>query len=495
MMIVASDLMNAVEAIRANADDYRRAADYYHGEVPELFCSTAVRRALRGAHGGFDINLARRPVDAVLDRLAIVAVSVPGDESATRRLVDNIWVPNRMNRYSQTVHWAALTYGDGYLIEWPGDDGAVDMFYNSPVTTRVFYKPENPRIKDYAAKLWAEGKGDQQHHRLNLYYPDGIEKWTTKPGNPGKEESDWFPYHQADGEPWPVLNPFGEIPVFHFRTGEPYGRPEHKGAFGAQNAITKLSSTLMATIDFQGFPQRYALLRAGAGADPDWDSADETLDPDELPASGRLRADPGTLWNLPDAEKVGQFDPANVEAFLNPLRFYARAMAASTATPLRFFEPSGDVPSGESLRADDAPLARRIEDRQDVFAEEWQAALVFAGRVVGEAFPAPDVQWDPVQMVDDEAGWRTAMLKQQAGVPARQVLTEAGYLSDLVEGWLDGSDKPNLDTRIDALTKIGQAMQYLGSAVQLGALDKGQVDTILDQVMGELIRDDGETAA
>lgn len=488
-----SDLMMAVNEIRDHADDYHLAEQYYEGSVGEVFCSPVVRRALRGALGGFDINLARRPVDAVLDRIKILAVTVPGSDTLTRQLIDLVWTPNRMDRYSKLVHWGALTYGDAYLIVWPGDlEGSVDVFYNSPVTTRVFYRPDNPRVKAFAAKLWEEGYGDQGYCRLNLYYPDRIEKWTTKPGSEGKEEVEWAPY-QEEGEAWPIPNPYDEVPVFHFRTAEPYGHPEHRDAFGPQNAITKLSSTLMSTVDFQGFPQRYALTTVSdASKLIAWDD-DATLAPDADDTD--LEAGPGKVWQLPDTTKVGQFDPANVQAFLDPLRFYARAMSTATATPLRFFEPSGDVPSGESLRADDAPLAHRITDREAFFAEEWSETLTFAAFTTGVVLPQVDIQWAPVQTVDDQEGWQTALLKIQAGVPVRQVLTECGYLSDLVEGWLAGSDKANLDSRVDVLIKIGQAMQLLGSSVQLGSLDKSQVDTIIAQVIGEVIRDEQPGAA
>lgn len=427
--------MHAVAEIREHADAYRRAADYYFGEVPELFVSDAVRRALKGEVCGFDINLARRPVDAVLDRMAIHAISVPRDEAATRRLVDTVWTPNRMDRYSKRVHWSALTHGDAYVIVWPGeDDGTVELHYNSPVTTRVFYSPENERIKSHAAKLWPVGHGDERVFRCDLYYLDRIERYETHAGRKGDEAGDWREYVSDDGEAWPLDNPYGVLPVFHWRTGEPYGRPEHRGAFGPQNAITKLSATLMATIDFQGFPQRYALLNPGQPtADSMFEFGDDDTDNPEEQGSG-LESGPGKVWRL-DAKNVGQFDPANVRAFLDPLNFYARAMATATATPLRFLEPSGDVPSGESLRADDAPLAHRIENHEDVFADEWQTCLAFAAVVAGEPVPEVDISWAPVQTVDDEEGWRTVLLKLRAGVPFVQAMTEAGYTSKLVEGW------------------------------------------------------------
>lgn len=429
-----SDLVTAVQEIREHADAYRLAGDYYEGNVAELFVSPTVRRALRNAVGGFDLNLARRAVDAVLDRMVITAVHVPNDEGAMRALVDTVWTPNRMHRYAKQVHWAALTYGDAYLIVWPGeDDGTVEMHYNSPVSTRVFYDPENPRVKSHAAKMWTIGARDQIVTRVNLFYADRIEKWTTKPGSRACEDVDFIPYEE-DGADWPLVNDTGQVPVFHFRTADPYGRPEHRGAFGPQNALTKLSATLMATIDYQGWPQRYALMNEGSEELADWDD-DDTANPNEAESS--LKATPGGLWKLPGTSKVGQFDPANIDAFLKPAGFYIRAMAAATATPLRFFDPQGQIPSGEALRADDAPLAMRIIDREEWLTEEWSEALRYAGQLAGISLLSVDVRWRPVQIVDDLTGWQTVAQKIAApvGVPREVALVEAGYPSDVVAGW------------------------------------------------------------
>lgn len=445
-----TDLMRAVHEIDEHADAYRLAERYYRGRVGEVFPSEVVRRALRNQVAGFNINLARRAVDAVLDRMAISAVAVPEAESATRDLIDKVWRPNRLGRYCKVTSWAALTFGDAYLIVWPGDeDGTVDVHYNTPVTTRVFYDEEDPRRKRFAAKKWTEGDGDAERTRVNLYYADRIERYVSKNSGKVEQDSDFEPFLDddetgvADGQAeWPITNPFGEVNVFHFRTAEPYGFPEHEAAYGPQNAITKLSATQMATIDFQGFPQRYALTEGTTEDLVDWGDDDVENDEQRRPGErdSSLKASPGTVWRLPGTKAVGQFASADVDAFIKPIGMYVRLMAAATAKPLRFFDPQGQVPSGESLRADEAPLAARIRDLEDVFSDTWSEALVFAMRVLGQRVGRVDVQWDPVHVVDDEDGWKTAQLKLDAGVPFEQVMTEAGYASDLVKRWVAQRD-------------------------------------------------------
>jgi hypothetical protein len=484
--------MRAVSEIREHAPRYTLAEDYYRGTVGELFTSPAVKRALRNATHGFDVNLARRAVDARLDRIKITAVTVPDQEESTHALLDQVWTPNRMDRYSKQIHWAALTYGDAYLIAWPGDeDGTVDLFYNSPITTRMFYDDENPHLKSFAAKLWCVGQGDQESTRLNLYYADRIERYVTAHGNPGAEDADFTEYTDDEAVAWPIPNPFGEIPVFHYRTSEPYGYPEHEGAYGPQNAITKLSATQMATVDFAAFPQRYALLDA-TDQMIDWDDDpwEENAQGDGINPGRRrstLKSEPGSLWQLPGASKVGQFDPASMDAFIEPIGLYTRLMASATATPLRFFDPVGQIPSGEALRADEAPLAASILDIEDWFEETWSEALEFSARLANINAPTVELRWAPVQVVDDQQGWQTILTKQQAGVPTFQSLVEAGYASDVVEEWQGDSEETSLESRVDVLNKIGTAVQSLSTGVTAGVIDESTVTAIIKVTLGELL--------
>jgi hypothetical protein len=439
---MVSDLLRAVREIREHVAEYKLAEDYYFGRVGELFTSdSAVARRLAQASNGFRVNLARRPVDAVLDRMKITSLTVPGDDAAGEILDEVVWNRNKLDRYEKVTHRAGLMYGDAYQIVWHGEDeGSVDVFYNSPITTRVFYDEENPRRKQFAAKVWEDGA----KLRVNLYYANRIEKYISKRDGVYDSDADFMEYVASDTEEWPIPNPYGEVPVFHFRTDEPYGRPEHADAFGPQNAITKLIVTQMATTDFQGFPQRYVLMNNGTDDLVDW-ADDDTAEPGR---DSDLESGPGKIWKLPGASAVGELQPANPDNFLKPVGVYTRLMASATATPLRFFDPQGQIPSGEALRADEAPLSEKITDRQQWFSSDWNDTLTFAMKVAGHEVEAVEVVWRPVKVVDDLTGWQTVQAKQAAGVPLRQSLMEAGYPQSQVDSWIAESEsQPTNATR------------------------------------------------
>lgn len=501
-----SDLTRAVSEVKAALPKYRQAHGFYDGSVNEVFSSPLLARLIGSTARDFNINLARRVVDAVLDRLKIGSITVADDDTATAKL-NEIFLDNKMGLITKRVHRVALSEGDAYMVVWPDTDGdsqsGVEIYLHDPTGMRVFYDEDDPHEISYAAQVWQIKDGDHTRIRVNLLYADRIERYISNPDADGSKDAQFDRYvdpagddEELEGSQWPIPNPFGRVPVFHFRTDEPYGRPEHKDAFGPQLAITKLVATHMATVDFQGFPQRYRLKNSN---DSDRRETSYPLDDAEIGLyeqdHDRLEASPGTVWDLLDTQAVGQLEPAPPASFLDPINFYARAMGASTATPLRFLDPSGAIPSGESLRADEAPLVEKIEDRQTWFEDTWRELYRFALLIVGIEVPSVEVTWMPVETVSDLTGWQTTKAKVDAGVPQEVALAEAGYLPSVVDSWSDGAETTNLATRIDLLTKIGTAMQGLGTAVSLGVLSEAQVQAIVSELLNDVTVEEDESAA
>lgn len=455
-----SDLIDALLALRDSRGAYQEAEDFYEGEVPERFMSETMAKLFGGGQSDYFVNLAQKPVVAVLDRLEIAAFTCP-DEGATKVLAEQVWDANELDIEAPEIHERALTYGDAYLFVWeaeppeqdedgeePAEDEAspgrrVDVFYNSPLSVRVLYDDEQPRRKRLAIKSWCVVDDDgKERTRVNLYYPDRCEKWISKANSEADRDDDFEPYvDEHTDENGEMPNPYGEIPFFHFRTRRPYGRPEHKNAYGPQNGINKLITLLMSTADFDAFPQRYGLVESGAGTDDDTDwGEDETTDPEDRESA--LISRPGSLWALRHYKEVGQFQPSNPSNFLEPLSAEVRLMAAATTTPYRWFDPTGGVPSGESIRADDAPLVKKINARQRSFGATWSDAGQFALKILG-IVAVPTVRWAPPQIINDLDGWQAILAKQDAGVTTRQTLLEAGYTEAEVTSWGYTEDEPN----------------------------------------------------
>jgi hypothetical protein len=435
-------LLDALDALDEANDDYEQARRYYEGTVPEYFASPRLRRAMMRTGIAFRFNFAKVPVDAVVERLQLAAVTCATDSAADAALRD-IWLRNKIALQSRQFIRRACEFGDAYVMVWPSPDtdGAVDVFYNSPQCARVFYDPENPLRKSHAIKRWeVDGRT-----RVDVFYPDRIEKWITRPKAKGDRAQDWEQYTDQPGDSWPYDNPFGEIPLFHFRTDQPYGCPEHKGFYGPQDAITKLIVNHLAGVDYQAFPQRYALM------DPDTDTseaaeADEDVFafPDDgtgatVPPAGEARsqfsADPGSVWYMKGLKGVGQFETADHHNFTDPMLVYLRMGAEITNTPLHRIDPTGEHPSGESLRTAEAPFVHKVEDRQLSFGDTVREMFGFALRCAGHTAAEVTVRWTPAQTVNDLEGWQTVQAKITAGVPPRQAFLEAGYSDEQCDKW------------------------------------------------------------
>jgi len=413
-----NDMKKAIDLIRDRRNHYLTAEAYYEGTQAEIFPNQKWYRLITNTANDFRFNFARTVVDSVLNRLEIA--NITANTEAANRKIQDVWQMNDLQIDADEIHRRALVYGDCYSIVWTDISGNITVDYNSPLTTIMIYDDENPRIKKFAAKLWqTEDPNDHTKKiaRLNMYYPTYIEKFEMAGEIENVVSAGGFNLIDI------VENPWGEVPVFHFRTTKQYGRPEHADAFGPQDAINKLIVTHMNTVDYQGAPQRYAL--SGGGNSSEFEDFDEEgTAADNL---GSLKNGPGELWYLKGVSQVGEFSPADHKVFTEPVKDFVRSMASITNTPLHYFEKTGNVPSGESLRTAESPLLKKVEDRQITFGSTWTDMFRFILKVDNESEPNVQIDWQAVESMDSLDAWEVAVKKRVVGVTLEQVLVEMGY--------------------------------------------------------------------
>lgn len=529
----SKDLMSALAELDQARGAYAEAERYYCGEAGDKFASSRVQMLLAkaGVNEIGDLNYAKVPVDAVAECLQVRSVVVAAGSEAeddeddagrkaiaerAQEAIDDLRKRNQLDAEEDTLHLGVSKYGDCYLFVWPvtEDSGelegeeqedadrmsielsdgrviSVDMFVNTADTTRVFYDQENPLRKTYAVKAWEwdDPEQDEPRQRATLYYPDRIERWVTRPGEAPDRPESWVPYvTEDDGGEWPRPNPHGRIPFFHFRTQRTYGKPEHISAFGPQMLINKLINAHAVTIDYQSFPQRYALMNPKLDdyltnlIDPD-NPEDEDDDP-EGEGRSAFRSDPSAVWKIPGVTSVGQFSAADPNVFMEPLDRYVKAMAELTGTPLHRFTGFTTPPSGDSLRISERPFIRKIGKRHHAYGAEWADAYEFALGLLGFEDLTVSIQWFPVASASGVEDWNIVASKIASGVPVKQVLIEAGYPADQVQEWLTDETGADLTRRVALLNAIGTAVQTLGAGVGLGVVSAAQVGDIVSRILG-----------
>jgi hypothetical protein len=181
-------------------------------------------------------------------------------------------------------------------------------------------------------------------------------------------------------------------------------------------------------------------------------------------ARSQFSADPGSVWYMQGLKGVGQFETADHHNFTEPMLTYLRMGSEVTNTPLHRIDPTGDHPSGESLRTAEAPFVHKVEDRQLSFGDTWRELFGFALRVAGHASAEVTVRWTPAQTVNDLEGWQTVAQKLAAGVPAEQAFLEAGYSDEQVEAWF-GQSENDLPFSVDLLVKTSHAVSLSSCGV------------------------------
>lgn len=511
-----NDLIAGWTELQDALPGYLEAERYYEGDVDEVFANPVARAAIARTGERYRFNLAKTPVNVMADRVEIASIIAP-DSDAVSQTIEDIWDANDMAVHYPDLFRMSFEYGDAYLQVWPveeeqGDDDVmvaddtlrrvrVELTSHHPKNCRVVYDPENPRRKAFVLKRWPVRDDATTRWRVDLYYPDRIERWVSLPNvNPNTVDA-WQPFLDADQDinDWEIENPYGEIPFFHYRTGLPYGVPEHAAGYSTQDALNKLLITQLTTTDSHGWPQRWALTEAGAELDqagdgPNWED-DTDLDeggvehPLGIPSA--MKSGPGTIMDLVGKRAVGQFEAADPGVFLEPATFYIRLMAQMTTTPLHYFDPSGDVPSGESLKVADAPLTKKVERREAMFKSPIQETWLFALMLLGQTVDRLDIRWVPVEASAGKTDWEIAQAKQDAGVPRHQALVETGYEAEQVEQWMaDEGSALDLVRRVELIGLMADAIQRLGSGVGLGVLSPEQASAIIDRIVGEAIAAD-----
>jgi hypothetical protein len=507
------DLATALKEMRQCRHGYDKAEDYYCADVPEIFASARMRRAMRRSGINYQLNLARIVVESVVDRLEVSAIT-SDDESGPNDLIQQVMEANKFKLQGTNTLRKACEFGDAYVIVWPKENATapyrpedIAIWYQDPRTVRVFYSDDNPLEVEFAAKKWEENS----RTRIDLYYADRIESYVSKKNTKGKQAADFEPTtgtnrddsdaDEDDDNPAHITkHDFGQVPVFHFKTtADQYGTPEHKDFFPVTDIIHKLAISHMAGVDYQSFPQRYALM----DADSDTSEAarlDEGLYSFEMQQGGttedygtegrsQFKADPGSVWMAPGIKGFGQFDAADPANFTDPMEFYVRMGATITNTPLHYFDPTGDAPSGESLRTAEAPFIKKVENRKLSFGDTWREVFQFVLQLLGNDKAKVVVHWKPSSSSDDEYSWQVAQLQQASGVPVEQTLLERGYTAVQVAEWEENGQQ-GLPQRVSLLLQVSQAMANFTTATAGGLIGADQVNGLVLKLLGQAVDDD-----
>jgi hypothetical protein len=449
----------ALHSFRERTAHIARYERYYRGEHNLSFASEKFQNTFGTLFREFAMNLCPAVVDAVCDKLTIRGFGVEDrvssptvregssgaltDVRGTDTIANSIWSDNLMQIRSAEVHREALKTGEAFAIVWPDADGRPTIYPNRSGSCVAVYDDENPGKIQWAAKYW---QASDKRIRLNLFYPDRIEKYISKRPSEAAlpDASDFIPFvgarasMPADGfrashsmqagmpafrqartprSDNVIPNSYGVVPVFHFANNSDLaaaGRSELEDAIPIQDGLNKSVLDMLVAMEFSSYRQRWT-----AGIEIEYDKDGNAIAP--------FKAGIDHVWIAADpGARFGDFGTAELEQFLKVKDSFRVDIASVTGTPLHYLLPyANEFPSGEALRKAETRFVAKVRSRQLSYGRVWADAMSLALRIGGQENLRLKTEWDDPAAMSEREILENILLKKQIGLSTEEALRQA----------------------------------------------------------------------
>lgn len=460
---VNPDVKRAFEVLSGKTKHHTEYWKYYDGEAPVPFASDRMRELFQKINIYVAENWSAVVIDAVSDRISLQGFTIADNKAAEEQL-NTLVSEIELLLEADDAHRAALVTGEAYIIAWKDDEvdpddrdsspSGIQCYFNDGRLCHIFTDPENPQRKVSAAKWWDDA---EDRRRLTLYYPDRLEYYVSS----GKAENltDASGFKQAD--PPEAENPFGRVPVFALQPERRRVKSDLKNVVPLHDAVNMLLIDLMVTAETSALPQKYAITGA------------------EIPP-GLLKSGPDIVWEFPASDgmgqptQVGQFQPTDLNNFLQAMDNLVNAISSITRTPKHYFVKGAGDPSGEALIAMESPNVKKAQDRIDRFTPVWRKIGAFLCELLGQEIEAVNItpRWADPKTVQPRTEAEVVQIGTGSGIPLKTALRRSGWTQgelDEMEADKKQEDKAKADTLAKAL--VDQQRNFdQGNGTQDGAV-------------------------
>jgi len=420
---------------------HARLYDGYYSGDRELRIVVREYRDVFGAHADFTppkTNVSAVGVNAVAERLVVDGFRVgEDDDSAGSQAAWDIWLRNELDVMSAVGHTESLAKGTAFLLVWPDVDGQALISVEDPEQMVVARSGEPPYNVEAAVKLWIDEWTGQPH--ANVYLTEGIYKYVYTRSAAGSTAYDLIPDPlPITGIPTPaqviaqrmqgwqeydfVAAPpafAGKVPVVELANRARLIRaPESdlKPVAPLADTHSKILADLVIAASFGAVPIRTA---TGIQLPRDPDTG-EPVSPFDV------RADRAMVSENP-AAKFGTLPAADLAGYVSALDVVLRDIRIITRVPQHYYGGgAGSGTSGETLKAAEASLVRRIDGALPRFGLGWRQAIGLALAIEQPALTdAPmTVRWADTQTRVEAQQVDAAQKLEAMGVPLEIVLIE-----------------------------------------------------------------------
>ncbi|WP_238391015.1 MULTISPECIES: phage portal protein [unclassified Mycolicibacterium] len=419
---MSSDLLvELLQNLDAPQGRYAELERYHTGAQSLAWISPESRKALGNRLSRMASNIPRLAVSSLTERLRIVGFS---DPHAWKLFVDS-----DTDQLAAQVMADALLYSVGYVLVW-SKDGRPVASVESPRQCAVLRDPADRSViagvKRYRTKT--------QTHAY-VYLPDRIEHHVAN--TPGAATAGFELVETLD-------NPLGVVPLVPIDNGG----SEVDDLVPLVDALNKLLVDMMTASEAAGKPRRWIaglelVERERVDAD-----GNPVLDDDDEPVIDLVSPidDVNTIQTMISEQsdtKFGQLPASDLSGFKEGVQVIISQIAAVSALPAHYLNPlsSSQVPSADGLRASEASLTARAEQKQLLFGRAWE----LVGRLLIAVDRSADPTTIPLRVTWGSAATRSVAQEADAAVKLfqsgllsrRATLARLGFTDDEIEAELD----------------------------------------------------------
>lgn len=409
-----TDVEFAYAYLAGKQESYDLLWRYYDGDHPLVYNASKLREIFKDIDASFNENWSAVVVNSILDRISIERFQVgDGRDTAQSDTLYDLWRMTGLDLDAYDAHLCALVTGEAFIVCGEGADGQPEAYFNDSRLCHIVYEDASPHTPRFAAKWWEETDVfGSTATRLTLYYPDRFEYYSA----PRKREEISSAAAFAPMAPDRAPNPYGEIPVYHLRRERRAIISELADIVAPQAQLNKVLADMMIAAEFGAYRQRYIISQMAGGT--------------------KLKNAPNEIWSLPagDGEgqgtQVGEFQATDLTNYLAAIDRSANVIATIAGLPKTLLFATGDVPSGASLRALEAPLVRKAERYAGRWEVTWRQVLRLLMRLGGGGdVPVTDIDviWAEPATTQPETDAVTVKTLVEAGVPLRTALRKQGW--------------------------------------------------------------------
>lgn len=388
------DIVTAARQWQVRQRELKPLYDAYVGKRPVAFMTEDFQRKFSALVHGAGLNVCRPVVDAFTDDLTIRGWD--GDTLTTEQV-------EQLSALSKLVTREKFRTGDAFAIAAQTETG-IRVWFQPAGSIIPTVDAERPDRLRHAVKFWLDERG---FGCASLYTASTIERYQTREKLVTENESNTFsmPFAPAD---WlqidEIAHGFDCVPVLWWKQTPDdhvgYGRSIITDLLPVQDRVNRHVADILIVSEAYSRPLYWVVgMQADAPVAPAPNPLagvpTNGLTPD--PSGGTFNPTRQQILAIDGQGPVGQFTPADIEKLVTAKTDAVTDASMVSGLPPFYFQLSGDVPSGESLKVLSARRAAVVSGSIESDTPVWRGLASLLGLSATPVFAPVITGSDPNQ--------------------------------------------------------------------------------------------------